>query len=170
MRLGLKAATDEQIRAVLMQRCRVPDYQADISIAFAQGNVGQAKLLASSEQFNEIKDYTLRLVRRVREMTVSDLTGELRFLTENRENIPVFLDLILLLFRDVLLYKSTAAGEDLIFKEQAFLIQEIAGRISYRGLNRILQSVETAGRRIGANVNLSLTMELLLLDIKENII
>ncbi|MCD8323830.1 MAG: DNA polymerase III subunit delta [Clostridiales bacterium] len=170
VRLGLKAAKDEQIRAFLMQRCRVPDYQADISIAFAQGNVGQARLLASSEQFNEIKDYTLRLVRRVREMTVGDLTGELRFLTENRENIPVFLDLILLLFRDVLLYKSTAAGEDLIFKEQAFLIQEIAGRISYRGLNRILQSVETAGRRIEANVNLSLTMELLLIDIKENII
>lgn len=170
VRLTLRSVPNEQIREYLMRRCQIPDYQADVSVAFAQGNVGQARLLATSEQFNEIKDYTVQLVQKISTLSISDLIDELRVLTDQKENIPVFLDLLLLLFRDVLLYKATAIPEGLIFTEQTFLIRQIADRVSYRGISRILKAIETAGRRIGANVNVSLTLEMLLLDIKENIL
>ena len=35
---------------------QVPDYKADVCVAFAQGNMGRAMRLAASEHFNEIKD------------------------------------------------------------------------------------------------------------------
>lgn len=34
-----------------MEHCKVPDYQADVCVAFAQGNVGKAMALASSDDF-----------------------------------------------------------------------------------------------------------------------
>ncbi len=168
--LSLRAVPDEQIRAFLMRCCQVPDYQADLSVAFAQGNVGRAMLLASSEQFNELKDYTVQLLRRLDGIPVCDLMQELQFLTDQKENAPDFLDLLLLFFRDALLYKSTASTEGLIFQKQAHIVRQVSGRISYAGANRVLQAIGTADRRIRANVNFPLTLELLMMDIKENVV
>ncbi len=168
--LRLKAVEDSLIREFLMRSRQIPDYQADVCVAFAQGNVGQAVLLASSEEFNELKDFAVQLIRRLGDIPVYELMQELKPLNEYKEKIQVFFDLLLLLFRDVLLYKSTGQESRLVFKEQAFVIRQMAERGSFPGLNRILEEIGTAGRRIRANVNFELTLELLLLNIKENII
>ena len=64
-----------------------------------------------------------------------------------------------------------AAGseEQLIFREQALEIRRQAEKSTYHGLQQILEAIETADRRIRANVNFDLTMELLAMTIKENI-
>ncbi|MCC8030081.1 MAG: DNA polymerase III subunit [Lachnospiraceae bacterium] len=167
--LNLKAVEDDKIRAVLMERYHVPDYQADISVAFAQGNVGRAILLASSEQFASLRDYVVQMVRRIGDMPSYDMGKELETLLDRKEDIPVFFDLLLLLFRDVLLYKAAADEEHLIFQGQSHMIKQMAGRSTFSGLELILQAIGTADRRIRANVNAPLTLELLLMNIKENI-
>ena len=39
-----------------MSEVKIPDYQADICVAFARGNIGKARSLATSEDFDNIKD------------------------------------------------------------------------------------------------------------------
>ena len=168
--LDLKPVEDELVRRHLMQKCQVPDYQADICVAFAQGNVGRAMLLASSEKFNELKDYTLQLLRRAGEIQEYDLLGELKFLGDFKDEIQDFFDLVLLWYRDVLLYKSSGYENGLIFKDQSYELKRQAERYSYAGIETIFEAIETAGRRIRVNVNFELTLELLLLTIKENLI
>ncbi len=167
--LNLKAVDDERIRAHLTGRYRVPDYRADLCVAFAQGNVGRAVELASSDQLAALKDRTFQLVRDLEVLPAYRIAAELEFLTEHREDIPLFLDMILLLFRDVLLYKATGAGDGLIFKDQISVIRHISDRSSFAGLQRILEAVMHGRFRIRMNVNAPLTLEILMLDIKENI-
>ena len=50
--LNIKAVPDEKIKKYLMSHYQIPDYQAEVCVAFAQGNVGKAIALASSEGFN----------------------------------------------------------------------------------------------------------------------
>ena len=57
--LNMKSVKDEVIKAYLMNEKHIPDYQADISAAFAQGIVGKAVKLASSDEFNELKESAL---------------------------------------------------------------------------------------------------------------
>ena len=40
--LNLKAVKDDVIKSFLMEQYKIPDYQADVCTAFAQGNVGKA--------------------------------------------------------------------------------------------------------------------------------
>ncbi|MCD7865048.1 MAG: DNA polymerase III subunit [Clostridiales bacterium] len=167
--LNIKAVEDVKIRMLLMSRYHVPDYQADLCAAFAQGNVGSAILLSSSEQFAGLRDYAVQLIRRVGDIPSYDMGKELEPLQDQKEDIPVFFDLLLLFFRDVLLYKAMAAEEHLIFQSQSYMIKQMADRSTFSGLHLILQAVETADRRIRANVNAPLTLELLLMSIKENI-
>lgn len=168
VKMDLKAVEDRKVREFLMKHCQVPDYQADVCVAFAQGNVGRAMMLASSEMFRELKELSLNLMRRLRDIPAYSLLQEIKPLEEYKENIRDFLDLLLLLFRDVLLYKASGEEERLIFRDYSYEIRQLAQKISFPGLQSIFEGIETAGRRIRANVNFELTLELLLLTIKEN--
>ncbi len=164
----LKPVDAGRIGDFLMRRCQVPDYQAELCAAFAQGNVGQAVLLASSETFRELREYVLQLVRRLGDIPVYDLPKELKPILEEKENAELFMDLLLLLFRDVLLYKAVGKEEGLIFGDQAFIIKQIGQKTSFFGLSQIIDEIETGQRRLRARVNQPLALELLFLKIKEN--
>ena len=55
VRLDLKVVDDGLVKKYLMEQMEIPDYKADVCVAFAQGNMGKAIMLATSEYFNEIK-------------------------------------------------------------------------------------------------------------------
>lgn len=166
--LKCRAAKDAQIRDFLMRRCRIPDYRADICAAFAQGNVGRAVQLAASDRFHDLRDLTLQILRRIAGIPKYELAEEAKKLDDFKEEIGDFLDFLVLWYRDVLLYKASGREEGLIFRDQAFDLRQQAQRVSYPGVQRILDGIGTARRRIRFNVNPELTLEMLLLTIKEN--
>ena len=51
VKLEMKPVRDDIVRRYLMEELKVPDYKANVCVAFARGNIGRAKLLASSEDF-----------------------------------------------------------------------------------------------------------------------
>lgn len=166
--LELKAVADEKIHNMLMRNYQVVDYKADVCVAFAQGNVGKAILLAGSQTFNELKDQTIRLVRKLRDTEVADIMSEVKAI-EEFEQIDDFFDLLLLWYRDVLIYKASGSDAKLIYKDQANEIARQAEDCFFDGLNRILDGISQARRRLHFNVNQDMTLELLFLLIKENL-
>lgn len=166
--LKLRPVKSEVIRAYLMEKYQIPDYQADVCTAFARGNVGKAERLAQSEQFAELKDHLIHLLRHLRDMEIYELTEAVRSASEYKAEIGDYLDLMALWFRDVLLFKATRQIEGLVFAEEIGDISAQAQKSSYEGLERILKALEKAKVRLKANVNFELTMELLMLTIKEN--
>lgn len=166
--LELKAVADEKIHNMLMRNYQVVDYKADVCVAFAQGNVGKAILLAGSQTFNELKDQTIRLVRKLRDTEVADIMSEVKTI-EEFEQIDDFFDLLLLWYRDVLIYKASGSDAKLIYKDQANEIARQAEDCFFDGLNRILDGISQARQRLHFNVNQDMTLELLFLLIKENL-
>ena len=166
--LKLRPVKNEIIRPYLMEKYHIPDYQAEVCTAFARGNVGKAERLAQSEQFAELKSHLLHLLRHLRDMEVYELTEAVRSASEYKTEINDYLDLMALWFRDVLLFKATRQIDGLVFAEEINAISAQAQKSSYEGLERILKALEKANVRLNANVNFELTMELLMLTIKEN--
>jgi len=152
----------------LMEQLEVPDYKADVCVAFAQGNMGKAIMLANSEYFNEIKEEVVHLLRNIDEMTVPDLMEAVKRCMIYKMEISDYLDMIAIWYRDVLIYKATRSVDRVVFSDQMKYIRERAKKSSYEGIENILDSLEKAKARMKANVNFELTMELLLLTIKEN--
>lgn len=166
--LNLKVIPDQEIKDYLMRHCQVPDYKADICTAFAQGNVGKAIRLASNEDFNELKDSALQLVKRISDIELYEMTEVIKEISEYKLTISDYFDLLTIWYRDVLLYKATADIDGLIFKDEIYAIKKQAGKSSYAGIEHILEALDKAKLRLNANVNFDLTMELLLLTMKEN--
>ena len=168
IRLDLKPVANEKLKDFLMKKCRVVDYQADICVDFSQGIVGKAIRLASSEHFNEIKDAALQLVKRVKDIDLSEMIGAVKQVSEYKLEINDFLDIVMIWYRDVLLYKATADVNGLIFKNEVYEIKKQANTSSYHGIQLILEGLEKAKMRLDANVNFELVIELLLMTLKEN--
>ena len=166
--LDLKPVSSQIIKRYLMEDLEVPEYRADICTAFAQGNVGKAKRLALSDNFGEMLDHVLHVVKYISEMEVGDLIEDLKKISEYKMEINDYLDLLTIWYRDVLLFKATRDADSMIFSDELISIRKKASESSYEGLGQIIEALEKAKQRLKANVNFDLTMELLLLTMKEN--
>ncbi len=166
--LQLKPVLDHKIKNLLMKRYQIPDYQAELSTAFAQGNVGKAIQLASSEDFNELKDSAVQLMKRVKDIDVYEMGEAVKQIGTYKLSIHDYFDIMMVWYRDVLMYKATMDINSLIFKEQVYEIKKQASQSSYHGIQEILKALEKAKIRLNANVNFDIVVELLLLTMKEN--
>ena len=166
--LSLKPVADDKVKQYLMEHVQVPDYEADVCVAFAQGNVGKAIQLAASDDFNELKASALQLIKRLHDIDLYEMTEAVKQISEYKLQINDYFDLMMIWFRDVLYLKATNDVDGLIFKDEVYDIKKQAAKRSYQGIETILEALEKAKIRLNANVNFDLVIELLLLTIKEN--
>ena len=164
--MKLKPLKDFTIKSYLTQNLHVPEKDADICTAFARGNLGKAIHLASSDEFKELFQKVMVLVKNVRTMDISMLLDCIREMKEQNFDIGEVLDLMQLWYRDVLMFKDTKEMNLLIFKDEYKMINETGEKVDYAGLEAILAAIDTARTRLNANVNMELAMELLLLTMK----
>ena len=166
--LKLRNIKDKLVKKYLMEQLQIPDYQAELCAAFAQGNIGRATMLATSEHFNEIKEEAIQLMKYIDEMELHEIVSAIKAINRYKLQIDDYLDIITIWYRDILLYKATKDVGGLVFSDQLKFIKAKASKSSYEGIERILESIEKAKARLNANVNFDLLMELMLLTIKEN--
>ncbi len=166
--LNMKPVADEQIRKYLMEELQVPDYKAEVCVAFARGNVGKAKSLASSEDFENVKNEALSLLKYIQDMELHEIVAAIKKINDYKLEINDYLDIMAIWYRDVLLFKATRDVNHLVFRDEIQALRRVAQRSSYEGIEKVIEALEKAKNRLNANVNFDLTMELLLLTIKEN--
>ncbi len=167
--MHLKPVPDDLVRAYLMEQLQIPDYQADICVAFAQGNIGKAVRLASSEDFAAIKSSAMMLIRNAGKMEISELIDYVRQIQEYKVSIQDYLDILALWYRDMVYFKATRDVDGIVFKDELRTIRDTVSYCTYEGVEDVMRAIESAKSRLSANVNFDLTMELLFLVIKENI-
>ena len=166
VQMKLKPLKDFTIRNYLTQNLHIAEKDADICAAFARGNLGKAIHLASSDEFRELFQKVMVLVKNVGTMDISMLLDCIREMREQNFDIGEVLDLMQLWYRDVLMFKVTKDMNLLIFKDEYKMINETGEKVDYAGLEAILAAIDTARTRLNANVNMELAMELLLLTMK----
>lgn len=166
VQLKLKPLQDFTIKSYLAEHLGVAEREAELCAAFARGNLGKAIHLASSEEFQQLYQRVLNLIKNVDSMDVSMLLECIMEMKNEKYDLNEVLDLMLLWYRDVLMYKVTKDMNLLIFKDEYTLINALGQKIDYAGLEEILKAIDKAKGRLEANVNMELVMELLFLTMK----
>ena len=136
---------------------------------FAQGNLGKAVRLAISPDYNEIKEDSLRLLRRIQDMDMDEIIQAVRNMGKYKLDITDYIDIMTKWFRDLLMVKISNSPNKLIFKDEFSVMKKQASHVSYEGLEEILQALDKLKIRLEANVNFDIAMELMLLTMKENL-
>jgi DNA polymerase-3 subunit delta' len=167
--LHMQTVPDALVKQYLFDRIGdISDDKADICTAFARGNIGKAKHLATSEDFEKIKSEAISLLKNIGSMDISEIIAAIHKVKEYKMTETDYLEFLAIWYRDVLMLKATRDLGQLIFKEEYQYIKRVSDTYTYEGIEEIIDSLEKAGQRLAAHVNSELTLELLLLTIKEN--
>lgn len=165
--MDMKPVSNAELKEYLMTEVKVPDYKADVCVAFAQGNVGKAREMAGSDDFTAVQSATLNLVKGVRDMELNEAVASIKAMAEYKVDPGEFLDIIAIWYRDVLIFKATGESDQLVFRDELSTIRRVAQRSSYTGIEEVLEALRKARLRLDSNVNFELTMELLMMTIQE---
>lgn len=166
--LNMKPVRDALVKKYLMEEQQVPDYKAEVCVAFARGNVGKAKMLAASEEFENVKAEALSLLKYIKDMEIQEIVAAIKKINEYKLEVSDYLDIMSIWYRDVLLFKATNDVNHIVFREEIQALRKVAARSSYEGIENVIKALDTAKKRLDANVNFDLAMELLLLEVQEN--
>ena len=152
----------------LRTQCGTPDYIAKESAAFAQGNIGKAIRYAdASDEFVKRKNKIIEILKNVDRIDVTDMVDTAKSLGPKREEFRDYIDLMMLWYRDVLIFKATKNINQLIFQNESQAIAAEAQHRSYEKIEEIIQAFDRAKVRLKANVNVDITMELMFATMKE---
>jgi len=166
--LNIKAVDTDVITGYLIKNYGIPDYKAKILASFSQGNVGKAIKMAVSVDFQAMYDEILRLLRHIDSMDMNEIVDAIKKMEAYKMDIDDVIDMMMLWYRDVMVLAATNDPNLIVFKEEYSALNKRVSKSSFNGLDNIIKGMERAKQRLAANVNFDLTMELMLLTIKEN--
>lgn len=162
--MKIRPLSAETIADYLMQAGHLAE-ESHILSAYAQGRIGQALELVEDEGFREMRQDILGKL----EVLPSMSEGDAYLLAKDFEvykNDLRFLDIMELWYRDLLTAKS--------LREEGYLIQRDKKDAIFRAakepaalLAKKAAAVRTARMRLAQNANFRLTMEVMLMDLKE---
>ena len=104
----------------------------------------------------------------IQDMDVEDLERALSVIEQYKLSINDYLDLMMMWYRDVLMFKVTNSVDKLLFKSEYMHLKKQAGMFSYNSIEEKINAIERAKVRLDVNANFDTTMQLLLLTLKEN--
>ena len=157
---------DDKVRKLLMEKYELPEYVTGSILQFAQGNIGRALSLASSDRFKTVLDQVFYMVSHIDEMQNYEISAESEKLKamakDGQLDLKEYLDLLLLWYRDVLLYKTTADADRLYFTDRLREIMRLSSLYSYRDLDVIIEKISSTEALLKANIGSELALSLLM--------
>lgn len=165
--LNLKPLNNNEIANYLTSHFKLEPERAQIAAGFCQGNMGKAIRFASSEDFQEMKYQVLNLLKSIDNMDIVDIINTIKIFAQSKNNINDYLDLMLLWYRDVLMFKVTKDNNILLYQGEYNAISKQASIRGYEDIEKIIKAIDKAKIRLNANVNFDVAMELMVLAFKD---
>lgn len=165
--LTMNPVEKDKICTYLENKFQLEPEQAQIAANYCQGNIGKAIRFASSSDFIEMKNQVLKLLKNLDSMDIASIIDTIKEFSTHKNDINDYLDLMLLWYRDVLMFKVTKDANLLLYSDEYSAISEQATKRDYENIENIIAAIDKAKVRLKANVNFDVTIELMIFAMKD---
>lgn len=165
--LTMNPVDKDKICTYLENKFQLEPEQAQIAANYCQGNIGKAIRFASSSDFIEMKNQVLKLLKNLDSMDIASIIDTIKEFSTHKNDINDYLDLMLLWYRDVLMFKVTKDANLLLYSDEYSAVSEQATKRDYENIENIIAAIDKAKVRLKANVNFDVTIELMILAMKD---
>ena len=165
--LNVRPVARAQVTKLLTERYGIASFMAEVAADFADGVPGKAIAYAQSGEFVELKDEVIKVLRRLSSMPAEEIYKKVKEWAGRKPELPDILSLMNLWYRDVLVMKSTGGGGRLVFREEERELRTQAENMSYARIEECIGAIELTRQRMSVNVNLEVSLEMLLYTMKE---
>ncbi len=155
------------IQSEILDKYDITNDRAHFVASFSGGIVGKAIKLCTSDEFNDLRDNLIVLIDRITNSDMYKIFTESKFFVENKDSIDDIMDMILVWFRDLIIYKETNSTNLIINKDKIDIIKEQCMKLSSSKIHNIIEIVKDTKNKIKSKVNLQHSVEFMLMKIQE---
>ena len=166
--MSVKPVSTGQIKAYLTQKEGIDAGRADFYAGFSMGNLGKAISMANSEEFNELRNHAIHLLRNLHESSADELDGRAKECKEFKENMADYFDIMRMWFRDLLIWKTTKSSEKIIFRDQMSILSRQEKLLSLEAIPKIFDAIDRCDRQWKAYVNFEPSLTVMFLSIRRS--
>ena len=167
LKLQTKPIRERDVLAYLMNVMGLTKEKAYFCLDFAQGNLGKAIKLAGNEEYAEIVDSVVNVLTHIGDMDVETLGKAVKDIEQFKMSMNDYMDLMMMWYRDAMMIKITGNVDKILFKNEFSTLKKQAGKLTFKSIEDKIDAIAKAEQRLLANANLEVTIELLLLTLKE---
>ena len=168
--LATRPVSGTAVEKYLIEKSNVSKEEAEFAAGFSLGNIGKAEAIVSSEEFRDLKDLTLSILRYIHEIESYEIADKVKEYKKYKNRIDDFFDIFLMWFRDIMLLKADnsvnteAARKKIIFKNEYAYLKKQIDKLDLEAIDYIIGRIHRARVRIKSNVNFDATLELLIVE------
>lgn len=141
--------------------------EAGIASVFSMGSIGRALNIAENQEFITNMNKVIEIAISIKNCDLVQLFGTYKQWESMKDSISECLDILYIWYRDILVLltldpdvgKTLIQNENLKFETENYTI---------KGIINILQEIQKTKRNISLNANFQLSMEMLMIKLKEN--
>lgn len=168
IRYNFKRNSIEEVTGLLRERFGSSLKGIDFIAAYSGGIIGTALKLAESEEFISLRDRTIDMVFRIANSGLDAIFDIYDFFDENKDNINTVLDIMQMVYRDIMLLKTNQKENMLINYDKKDIILSNADAFTVQKLIRNIELVEQTYRNLKYNANFQLSIEAMLMKLQED--
>lgn len=168
--LATRPVPGTAVKKYLVEKCSVSKEEAEFAAGFSLGNIGKAEAIVSSEEFQDLKELTLSILRYIHEIESYEIADKVKEYKKYKNGIEDFFDIFLMWFRDIMLLKADnsvnaeAAKKKIIFKNEYAYLKKQVDKLDLEAIDYVIGKIHRARVRIKSNVNFDATLELLIVE------
>ena len=166
LKLQTKPIRERDVLAYLTNVMGLTKEKAYFCLDFAQGNLGKAIKLAGNDEYAAIVDSVVVLAN-IDEMDVETLGKAVKDIEQFKMSMNDYMDLMMMWYRDAMMLKVTGNVDKILFKNEFSTLKKQAGKLTFKSIEDKIDAIAKAEQRLLANANFEVTIELLLLTLKE---
>lgn len=131
---------------------------------FTKGAIGKSIELSQDVSFFQRRDEVIKIIESLVQGDKTKVLSTMSFFNENKVMVDEILDIFLLWFRDLLLFKELGETQLLINKDKLVNLSN-QSKVNFNRINDIIVRIQETKLNIRRNVNYQLSIETMLLNI-----
>lgn len=167
VRYDFKKNSDEEIEEALRRRFGTDVVNKGSIVSYSDGIIGTALELAGSDSFVSLIDKAVDIVFMCRNSGLYSIFGMYSFFEENKSSVDTIFDIMITVYRDMLVVKETGNEYMLINSDKKDIILSKIQEFSVEKLLDGIRIVENARKNIKQNANFQLSIEVMLMELQE---
>lgn len=167
LKLQTKPIRERDVLSYLTNVMGLTKEKAYFCLDFAQGNLGKAIKLAGNDEYASIVDSVVNVLAHIDEMDAETLGKAVKDIEQFKLSMNDYMDLMMMWYRDAMMLKVTGNIDKILFKNEFSTLKKQAGKLTFKSIEDKIGAIANAEQRLLANANFEVTMELLLLNLKE---
>lgn len=167
LRYNFKRNTNAEVHEFLKSKFPEDFQEIDFIASYSDGIIGVALELASSGGLITLRDKVLDNILKLSKARLIDVFEMFNMFNENKTEINTIFDIMILLYRDMLIMKNMADTRLLINSDKKDIILNIALQYSVQGLVNSIEIIEESRNSMRQNMNFQLVIETMLMRLQE---